>query len=67
LLACLILAKHCENIGIAVLNRADVSDDPLAAAVGLANDALADKLLELCLTHFQIRTDNHKHSPCPEI
>ena len=66
LLACLIVAEHCENVGIAVLNCADVSDDPLTAAVGLANDTLADKLFKLSLAHFQIGTDDHKYYPHPE-
>ena len=67
LLACLIVAEHCENVGIAVLDCADVSDDPLTASVRLADDALADKLLEFCFAHFQIRTDYHKYFLHQEI
>ena len=37
-----------------MLNCADVSDDPLASAVGLANYSLADEFLKLTLAHFQI-------------
>ena len=50
-----------------MLDCSDVSDDPLASAVCLANDTLADKFFELSLAHFQIGTDDHKYYPRPEI
>ena len=54
LLACLVLAQKCENIRIAVLNSADVGDYPLASAVCLANDSLADEILELASALLEI-------------
>ena len=54
LLASLVLAQKCENIGIAVLDSADVGDDPLASAVSLADDSLTDEILELAPALLEI-------------
>lgn len=54
LLAGLVLAKKRENIGIAVLNGANISDYPLASAICLADDPLADKILKLASALLEI-------------
>jgi hypothetical protein len=54
LLACLILAKESENIGIAMLDSSDVCDYPLASAIGLADDPLADEILKLAPALLEI-------------
>ena len=50
-----------------MLNRTNVSNDSLAAAVCLADNALADEFFEHSLALIQIRTNNHLLSPRPEL
>ena len=59
LLACLIVAEHCENVGIAALNHTNISNDPLTSAVCLKNNPSSDDLFKLLTTQLNIRTDNH--------
>ena len=63
LLAFVVITQYGENVGVAVLDNADISDDPLTAAIRLADDPLPPEFFELLPASRQIRTDNHYMPP----